>query len=901
MALVTLDRIPPADVVVLDEDRLEGLEIALRPVVSAVRAHGLPLEPGEQRAVAHVVETPQGILGHALVLSQPPGSLQRAIMDPLPIDSLLPQIVDRVREDRCLVLEAPTGAGKTTRVPVALLEVVGPRDAVLVLEPRRLAARLAATRTAAERGERVGQSIGYQVRFENKAGKRLTYLTEGLFTRRLLSDPELRGVGAVVLDEFHERHLDTDLALVMLDRLRTGPRPDLAVVVMSATLDGARVSDWLGGQVIRSKGRLHPVHVEHLEREDGRRLEEQVLRAVKSLVRDGLDGDVLVFLPGAAEIRRARDALEEFARHADLLLAALHGSMPAAEQDRAIAPTDRRKVILSTNVAESSVTIEGVVAVIDSGLCRAAGHSVWSGLPTLVIDKISQASAIQRTGRAGRLRPGRCLRLFTRHDFSSRPRATPPEIHRSDLASLLLQLASAGIHEPNALRWLDPPPSAAVESGRALLSELGALSAEGITEEGRQMLSLPVHPRVARLVLEATARGVREDGCLVAALLGERDLVDAHRRAPRAGPSDLLDRVESFREAAAARFRGLGRMNVHPGAARAVDRAWRQLLRAAPEGTAKGDAGDRDEALLRAVLAAYPDRVARRRQPGGKKVLLVNGTEATLAEGSVVREAEFLVAVDMAANRKGTPVRLASAIEPDWLIDLFPDRIEESVDAEWNSEHQRVEVFLRMRFGAVVLSESRGSAAEHPEAAALLARQILKSGVSAVADPAAVATLQRRLRLAAQGDPGAGLPELDEARIESTVASLCVGCSRLSEVRQADLIGAFLQSLTRAQRQALDTMAPTHLTLPRRKRAPIEYPADAPPFVASRIQDFFGLHETPRIAGGSVELQIRLLAPNGRPAQITSDLAGFWTRHYPDIRRELSRRYPKHAWPEDPG
>ena len=423
-------------------------------------------------------------------------------MDPLPIDDILPDAVAALRAAPSLVIEAPPGAGKTTRVPPAILAAgLSGRGEVVVLEPRRLAARLSARRVAEELGERVGETVGYQVRFEEVAGPRtrLRYVTEGLLTRRLLADPALAGVGAVVLDEFHERHLQGDLALALLRRLQRTARPDLKLVAMSATLDAGPVARFLGAASLRSEGRRFDVAVEHLSPEEAARpdvrLEEAVARAVRRLHREGMDGDVLVFLPGAAEIRRSREALAEWAAASGVDLLPLHGDLPPDEQDRAVQPGPRRKVILSTNVAETSVTIEGVVAVVDSGLARVASHSPWSGLPTLEVRKVSRASAAQRAGRAGRTRPGRALRLYTRHDHDARPGFDVPEVLREDLSETLLAISALGAAD--GLAWLEPPPAAALDAARALLLRLGAVDARAdITETGRRMLRLPVHPRL---------------------------------------------------------------------------------------------------------------------------------------------------------------------------------------------------------------------------------------------------------------------------------------------------------------------------------------------------------------------------------------------------------------------
>src|SRR5512138_2768050 len=518
-------------------------------------------------------------------------------MDPLAIDPLLPAIVAELRAAPSLVIEAPPGAGKTTRVPGALLagRVVGEKE-IVVLEPRRLAARLAARRVAEELGEPVGETVGYQVRFEDVTSPRtrIRFVTEGLPTRQLLSAPTLPSVGAVLLDEFHERHLQGDLALALLRRRQRTARPDLKLVAMSATLDAAPVARYLGAATVRSEGRRVEVAVEYLTAEEAAkpdlRVEELVSRAVRRLVREVPEGHVLVFLPGAAEIRRSAEALAGFAEAAGIDLLPLHGDLSPEEQDRAVRPSRRRKVLLSTNVAESSVTIDGVVAVVDSGLARIASHSPWSGLPSLVLRKVSRASAAQRAGRAGRQGPGRALRLYTRHDHDARPEFETPEIEREDLAETLLVLASLGGKDD--FEWFEPPPAAAEQAATGLLLRLGAIDAAGaLTTLGRQLLGFPLHPRLGRLLVEAAHRGAGTEGALLAALLGERDLRDRRAldgtRLPPTGPSDLLELAQLFGEAERCRFDPdrLRRMGVGVGAARAVDRSRRQLerlLRAVP-------------------------------------------------------------------------------------------------------------------------------------------------------------------------------------------------------------------------------------------------------------------------------------------------------------------------------
>ncbi len=647
---------------------------------------------------------------------------------PLPIDPLLPEIAARLRRENNLAIEAPPGAGKTTRVPAALLELEGE---VLVLEPRRLAARLAARRVAAERGERLGETVGYQVRFEEAAGPRtrLRFLTEGVLTRRLLSDPRLERVRVVVLDEFHERHLEGDLALALLARLQRTARPDLRLVAMSATLDAAPVAEYLGCGVLRAEGRRYPLEIEYTPH-GAAPLAERVVEALERLGRPA--GHVLVFLPGAAEIRQAARSCEGFARRHGCLLRTLHGDQPPEEQDLAVAPSEQPKIILSTNVAESSVTIDGVTAVIDSGLARVAGFSPWSGLPELRLMRVSQASADQRAGRAGRTGPGRAVRLYPPEDYVRRPAHETPEILRAELASAALQLHAMQIPGFAALEWLDAPPAGAVEHAEELLRALGALDGAGrITRVGREMARFPLHPRLARLVVEAARRGAGEDGCAAAAVLsaGER----LPEEPPHASRSDVLVLMEN-------------RRLPHTG------RILRQIRAAA----GRHCRGRNEEALLMAVLAAFPDRVARRRPNG--ELQLASGGPAQLAASSTVRDAALLVAVEAEdrQDRRMPLVRVASAIEPEWLLDLYPERMGERRAVEWNRAAERVEGTSALVYGAIAIEESRGE--PDPEAASrLLAAKALEAGVARFADAAELGISRaRRLRSRARRIRAAG-------------------------------------------------------------------------------------------------------------------------------------------------
>jgi ATP-dependent helicase HrpB len=823
----------------------------------------------------------------------------------LPIDPILPELVRAVRERGAVVLEAPPGAGKTTRVPGALLDGLGGTGEILVLEPRRLAARMAAKRVADERGERVGETVGYQVRFEDvsSARTRIRFVTEGVLTRRLVSDRDLRGVDVVVLDEFHERHLHGDVALALVHRLRRTRRPDLRVIVMSATLGVVPVAEYLGAVTLRSEGRMFDVEVEHASAPDDRPLALQVASAVRASLRASPDGHVLVFLPGASEIRKAREACAAIATEHDALLLPLHGDLSPAEQDRAVGPSTQRKVILATNVAESSVTIDGVVAVVDSGLARVAQQAPWSGLPTLTVAKVSRASAIQRAGRAGRTRAGRCVRLYTQGDFQTRPAQDAPEIARMDLAQTYLEL---GVAQALDLAWLDPPPAPALQAARTLLERLGALDTGGhVTPMGERLARLPLHPRQGRVLIEAEARGAGDDGAVVAALLGERDLrLDSRARFAGASrgrdaatePSDVLALLALYREAEGSRFSEsiLRTLDLDAGKTRAVSRAAEKLR--SRRGNDRTMTVDQiDAALLRAILAGYPDRVARRGK--GRALALAFGGTAELSEASVVRDAPWLVGVDAELGRGKVQVRLASAIEPEWLIDLAPELIVEEDGVSWDATAERVEERSRMTWGGLVLSESGGKASAE-EVTRALGKAATDAGWRTFDPEGAVARWLARARFAAEHVTELTAPSDDD--VGRALEAMCAGRRSFRELREASLLTEVEGLWPPAAASRLRALAPERIQLPGGRALRIEYEAGKAPWAESRLQDFYGMADTPKLADGRVALVLHLLAPNGRAVQVSTDLSGFWSRHYATVRKELARKYPRHSWPDDP-
>lgn len=847
-------------------------------------------------------------------------------MAPLPIDPALPELIDAIRDRRAAVLVAPPGAGKTTRVPPALLRsgLLDPaHPAVVMLQPRRVAARAAASRIAAENGWAVGREVGYHVRFERRVGPgtRLRVVTEGILTRQLLADPFLEGVGAVVLDEFHERSLHTDLALAFLREVRDSVREDLILVVMSATLRAGPVARYLGGcPVVHAEGRSFPISVEyHPPGEPRTPLPEHVARSVARALATapaGDRGDLLVFLPGLEEIRRCARALAPLAESERLRILPLHGGLPSEEQDLALRPADRRKVVLATNVAETSLTIEGVSTVVDSGLARHAVHDPARGLDRLELGRISRASAAQRAGRAGRLGPGRCLRLWAERDDRSRPEFDAPEVRRADLASTLLALHAWGQPDPSRFAWFEPPPPGSLASAERLLALLGALDSGRLTPLGRRLLDLPVHPRLGRLLIEAARSGLIREGAAMAALLAEKDLVatraEPHRdRRPAShGRSDLLDRLDLLADSERARFApgALRALGVDPAAARRVARARDELARLArrlaPRDAPASHDPDRDDLLLRLPLAAYPDRVCRRRASDPAAALMVGGRGVRLEPGSVVRDAELFLALDPRddprAPAREARVRLASEVRLEWLEDLFPEALRREESVRFDESRGRAVASRTLLYRDLPLREDTHGAVDASEASAALAAALAGRAEAFVREDEPAARLLDRLAFLRRAMPERDWPAFGPDELAGVVADACDGRRTLDEVRRVPLAPLLLGRLDFARRQALDEHAPDALIVPSGSRIRLAYEPGRPPVLAVRLQELFGLPDTPRLAAGRVPVLLHLLGPNFRPVQITDDLRSFWSTTYHQVRKDLRARYPRHSWPDDP-
>jgi len=801
---------------------------------------------------------------------------------PLPIDEALPRLTAALATANCAVLVAPPGAGKTTRVPLVLLDEAWTKDKkILVLEPRRLAARAAASRMAATLGEQVGDAVGLRVRFGSRISKRtrIEVVTEGVFTRLVLDDPSLDGIAAVLFDEFHERSLDADLGLALARDAQQGLRPDLKLLVMSATLDGARVAALLGNApVIKSEGRAYPVETRYLGRDTRAPVERQVADAIERALR-AESGSMLVFLPGAGEIRRTETILKDRVREGDVDIVALYGALDAREQDRAISPSPpgRRKIVLATSIAETSLTIEGVRIVIDSGLSRVPRYEPDVGLTRLETVRVSRAAADQRRGRAGRTEPGVSYRLWDEPQTSSLEPYTRPEILSADLSSFVLDMAHWGAADPAKLAFLDAPPLAALAEARALLKEIGALDADGrITDEGRKLRSLPLPPRLARMVVAAAAEGSGALAATIAALLTERGL--------GGNDVDLRHRLDNFRRDRSPRAED----------ARAMVKRW-----VASAGAGKNT----DEHNVGSLLAlAYPDRIAKNRGTGGA-FLLANGRGGMVDPASPLAREPFLAVAELTGAAAASRIVLAAPVEVAEIEARFAGQIEDRSEVAFDAASASLRARRRLRLGALVLSEQTKPVAPDSESAGLLAEGIAGLGVGKL--PWTKAQLQLRNRVMflrrAEGDEW---PDLSDATLASTsaewLAPFLTGKTALSQIGADDLTAALDALIPWNLRKRLDAEAPTHFTAPSGSHVPIDYEVEEGPKLAIRVQELFGLSVHPTIAGGRVPLLIELLSPAHRPVQVTRDLPGFWRGSYRDVKTEMRGRYPRHPWPDDP-
>jgi len=809
----------------------------------------------------------------------------------LPIEPVLPALRQALTAAGAAVLQAPPGAGKTTRVPLALLDEAWLRGRrIVILEPRRLAARAAARRMAETLGETPGETVGYRIRHETRVGPRtrIEVVTEGVLTRLLQSDPALEAFGLVIFDEFHERSIHADLGLALTLQSRTLLREDLRVLVMSATLDGAPVALLLGGApIVTSEGRSHPVETRHRPSRAGTRVEAAVAAAVREALA-GDAGDVLAFLPGAGEIRRTEAMLGDVP--ADLV--PLHGSLPQALQDRALGPSlpDRRKVVLATSIAETSLTIDGVRVVVDGGLSRVPRYSPRSGMTRLATVRVSRASADQRRGRAGRQAPGVCYRLWSAHEEPTLLPRGVPEILETDLAPLALELATAGIADPGELAWLDPPPAAALAEARGLLGQLGALDAAGrITPHGRRLTRFALHPRLAHMVLRARELGAGQAACELAALLTERDMV---RRQEGQADADLGLRLDLLRGVVV-------RSDVDRDTLRRVRAETRRCREAADRGDPRGGGAALSTGALLAF--AYPDRIGQRRPGESGRYLLRNGQGAILEPQALARE-EYLVAAELDGQPRESRIFLGAPITLEEIETHFTNDLVREDVLGWDGAARAVTGRRRRRLGAIVLQDGPLPDPDPAAVARAMMEGVRREGVEHLPWPEPARRVRARLAFLHAID--AGWPDVSTEALtrdlDDWLAPRLAGVRRWDQLGRLDLGELLLDRLPWDFRAALEDWAPTHVEVPSGSRVAVDYSDPAAPVLAVRLQELFGLTDTPTVARGLVPLTLHLLSPARRPVQVTRDLAGFWRTTYFEVRKDLKGRYPKHHWPDDP-
>ena len=819
--------------------------------------------------------------------------MRRAVPTLLPIHAVLPDLLSVLRDRSNAVLVAPPGAGKTTAVAPALLCEAWCGGEILLLSPRRLAARAAAERIAELAGEPVGRTVGYATRLDSRrsAATRLTVLTEGIFLKRIQSDPELAGVSAVLFDEVHERSLDSDFALALALDAQAALRPDLRLLAMSATLDGALFSTLMGdAPVISSEGRGHPIEIVHLGRSAERRIEDQMAQAIRRALAEG-QGSLLAFLPGVAEIERTAERLDPLPPGADLHR--LHGSLDPAEQRAAIAaaPPGRRKVVLATSIAETSLTLDGVHIVVDSGLARRPRYDRSAGLTRLVTERASQASVTQRAGRAGRQGPGRVYRLWEEAATASLPRFDPPEILEADLSALLLDCLIWGVAGPDELRWLDPPPATAVDEARARLASLGAIDAAGRpTGHGRAVADLPLPPRLAHMLIEAQERGWGAIAAEAAVLLSERGL--------GGNDADLELRLGRWR----------GERGKRAEAARALARRWLQLTRSALE-KSRGDGTESDQASVdtlggrgigACVALAFPDRLARRRGASGDEWLSVGGRGFRLDQVSPLAREEWLAVAEVGGSAGGARILSAAAIDQATVEALFAGRIASGTEVSFDPATGGIRASHGRRLGAILLSGGHDSRADPSQIEAALLDGVRRHGLDMLRWSEAALSLRRRAVFARAYDES--VPDIADAalieRIDEWLPPLLAGKRHLGDIAAHDLLSALETLLGWDARRRVDRLAPAEFVTPAGSRHPIDYEAEAGPTVTTRVQAFYGLAEHPKVAGRP--LILALTSPAGRPIQTTSDLPGFWRGSWAAVAKEMRGRYPKHPWPDDP-
>jgi len=836
-------------------------------------------------------------------------------MPSLPVLDLHGKVLASLKAGSNLIVRAPTGSGKSTQVPQMLLDSGLCEGQILILQPRRLAARMLAARVAEERASELGSEIGFQTRFETLVSRdtRVRFITEGILPRLLLTDRKLSAVSAVIFDEFHERSLANDLGLALVKDLQEKHRPDLRIIVMSATVDVAPVAAYLGNPaIVESAGRMFPIDIRYLTTPPSPKTPvwDLAADAARALIGQGAPGDILVFMPGAYEIRRTAEAIGERVRSESVVVLPLYGDLPADRQRRVMEQLTHRKIIVATNIAETSLTIPGVRHVIDCGLARVARFDPGRGFNTLFTEPVSADSADQRAGRAGREAAGTCVRLWTAAHHAGRARRTTPEVLRVDLGETVLYLRMLGYDSVNEFRWFEAPGEAPLDAAGRLLTLLGALNGAGnVTELGKDMADFPAHPRLARLLLEAGKRGAVRLATFAAALLSERPFLAGKPEYPEAAhrheiASDFFGQFCLLEKISASGFdAGLcARFAVNGGAARAVLRAQALFLQhCRRKGLHTHDVQDAPAALALCLLLAYPDHLAARRDEGTLICNLRDGRRGELARDSLARSARLLVAADIreakdAKHALRTVLTLATEIKEEWLREHFADAWSEESAVEWNSVAQAVDSSVRRRCLGVLIEEKTSTGANSPEVSSLLADTIVAKGLKLSGWDGAATDLINRVAWVAQQFPDASLPRFTDEDRSLAIHALCEGERRYDNVKDKPVLPYLQQLLSATQRDFVDAMAPQSIELPSGRRLRITYEPGRQPRARTRIQDLYGMRNTPRVAGNRVRVLMEILAPSNRPVQITDDLASFWSVHYPEIKKTLGRRYPKHEW-----
>jgi ATP-dependent helicase HrpB len=838
-------------------------------------------------------------------------------MSLLPIVDYKGEILDRLRHGESLIIRAPTGSGKSTQVPQMLLDsgLFPPeRGRILILQPRRLAARMLAARVAEERSSPLGEEIGFQTRFETMQSPRTRacFITEGILPRMILADKDLHGVSAIIFDEFHERSLATDIGLALVKDLRRTCRPDLGLVVMSATIDAGRLSDYLGNaSVIESSGRTFPIDIRYDAAPAKLPVWDHAANAVRTLVAAGAKGDIVVFMPGVYEIRRTVESVLSGVRSEPVAVFPLYGDLPVNRQHQVMEPSAaRRKIIVATNIAETSLTIPGVRHVVDSGLARVNRYDPGRGFNTLFTEPISIDSADQRAGRAGREAPGICLRLWSASDHAGRSRTSTPEVLRVDLADTLLTLRILGFSSAQDFPWFERPGDPALSAGQELLVLLGAFDAGGnLTDAGRDMSMFPMHPRLARLLREAGKRDAVRLAAFTAALLSERSFLAGKPEYPEEavvneissdfyGQYCLLEKIRSsgFDPSVCLRYA------VNAGAARGVLRTQALYLQYCRGfGMHTRDGPHAPAGLAQSLLLAYPDHLAVRKDKATLLCRLRNGRHGELARDSLARSEDLLVAADIRETKDRnhglkTVISLATGVRKEWLESHFGDTCRIESVLEWNTASQVVENRVQRFCLNVLLGEKAGTDVDVAAASGMLADAIIEKDLPLSGWDQAAREWIGRLAWVGEQFPDKGLPRFTEEDRRLVVHSLCEGESRYARVKDKPALPFLMELASAEQIRFVDATAPQAMVLPSGRKLRISYAPGAQPRGRARIQDLYGMKTSPRVAQNRVPVLIEVLAPNNRPVQITDDLSGFWKTHYPDIKKTLSRRYPRHEW-----